>query len=206
MITLHHLNRSRSRRIIWLLEELAVEYQIKAYQRNAETSLAPAELKQVHPLGKSPVIEEDGKVIAESGAITEYLIEKYAPETLAPARGTEDYIDYLQWLHFAESSAMLPLLLRMFLQRDGAKTERLEEYAQLEAGKVLGFFDESLTGKTYLVGEKLSGADIMMSFIVGVLDQTGAIAAFKNLPAYRAQLKTHAGFVRAEELEQEHEV
>ncbi|MGI9288238.1 MAG: glutathione S-transferase family protein [Pseudomonadales bacterium] len=204
MITLHHLNKSRSKRIIWLLEELGVEYQIKAYKRDAETSLAPAELKQVHPLGKSPVIEEGGKVIAESGAITEYLIEKYAPKTLAPARGSEDYIDYLQWLHFAESSAMLPLLLRMFLQRDAGKNQRLEEYAQLEAGKVLGFFDLSLTGKTYLVGEKLSGADIMMSFIVDVLDQTGAIAAYNNLPIYHAQLRAHAGYLRAEELEQEH--
>lgn len=205
MITLHHLNKSRSMRIIWLLEELDVEYQIKAYQRDAESSLAPPELQQIHPLGKSPVIEDDGKVIAESGAITEYLIEKYAPGRLAPARGSEDYIDYLQWLHFAESSAMLPLLLRMFLQRDGAKTNMLEEYAQNEAAKVLGFFDQSLEGKTYLVGDKLSGADIMLSFIVDVLDQSGAIGAFKNLPAYREQLKTHAGYVKAEALEQQYD-
>ena len=119
MITLHHLNKSRSKRIIWLLEELGQPYEIKSYQRDSQTFLAPPELKQIHPLGKSPVIEMDGQVIAESGAITEYLIEKYAADTLAPARDSADYVSYLQWLHFAESSAMLPLILRMLVQKDG---------------------------------------------------------------------------------------
>ncbi|MGS0729497.1 glutathione S-transferase, partial [Shewanella sp. 0m-11] len=109
MITLHHLNKSRSKRIIWLLEELGVDYQIKAYQRDSQTFLAPPELKAIHPLGKSPVIEYQQQVIAESGAITQYLIDNHAAGTLAPEKGSPDYVEYLQWLHFAESSAILPL-------------------------------------------------------------------------------------------------
>ena len=115
MIKLHHLNKSRSKRIIWLLEELGVDYDVVAYQRDAVTSLAPPELKAIHPLGKSPVIESDGMVIAESGAITEYLIEQHGAGILSPDRGTKEYVEYLQWLHFAESSAILPLLLKMFI-------------------------------------------------------------------------------------------
>lgn len=100
MIKLHHLNQSRSKRIIWLLEELGIDYDIVPYHRDSVTFLAPPELKSIHPLGKSPVIEEDGRVITESGAITEYLIDKYASEKLAPAKGSDDHLDYLQWLHF----------------------------------------------------------------------------------------------------------
>ncbi|MGI3026918.1 glutathione S-transferase family protein, partial [Vibrio cholerae] len=184
MITLHHLNRSRSKRIIWLLEELEVEYQIVPYQRDSLTFLAPPELKAVHPLGKSPVIEIDGRVIAESGAITEYLIERFAPQHLAPARGSTDYIDYLQWLHFAESSGILPLLLKLFLAKDGVKTQFLEGYANSEAAKVLGYVNAQLEGKNYLVADKLSGADIMMSFIVEGVQTSGMLDHFPNIKAY----------------------
>ena len=105
MIKLHHLNKSRSKRIIWLLEELDVDYEIVAYQRNTETFLAPDELKKVHQLGKSPVIEDDGLIVTESGAITDYLITKYGNGKFAPKAGTAEYVEYQQWLHFVESSA-----------------------------------------------------------------------------------------------------
>ncbi len=203
MITLHHLNRSRSKRIIWLLEEIGQPYKIEAYQRDAESSLAPDSLKKIHPLGKSPVIDEDGVVIAESGAIVEYLVDKFAADRLAPARGTSEYAEYLQWIHFAESSAMLPLLLRMFLQRDGAKTNFVGDYADAETAKVLGYLNSSLEGKRYLVGDKLSGADIMMSFVVGALEQSETIAFFPALEAYLKQLRTHDGCLKADALETE---
>jgi len=201
MITLHHLNKSRSKRIIWLLEELGVDYQIKPYQRDSVTFLAPPELKSVHPLGKSPVIEDDGLVVAESGAITEYLIEKYADGKLAPERGTKAYTEYSQWLHFAESSAMLPLLLKLFVTKDGCKTNFLADYADAETLKVLSYFDQSLVGKTYLVEERLTGADIMMSFIVENLANNGMIERFENLHRYAQQLGTHAAFHKADEVE-----
>ncbi len=203
MITLHHLNKSRSQRIIWLLEEIGEEYNIVAYQRDATTNLAPAALKKIHPLGKSPVIEENGKVIAESGAITEYLISKYPAKKLAPSMDSEDYIDYLQWVHYAESSAILPLLLKMFVGRDGGQMNFLPDYADTEVVKVISHLNESLKGKRYLVGDKLSGADIMMSFIVQILQNTGAIAHFPNIAAYGDQLATHDGYNKAIALEAE---
>ncbi len=201
MITLHHLNRSRSKRIIWLLEELGLDYQIKAYQRDSETFLAPPELTAIHPLGKSPVIEYDQQVIAESGAITEFLIDTHAAGTLAPEKGTTEYVEYLQWLHFAESSAILPLLLRMFVAKDGCKTNFLEGYAAIEVKKILNYFDDSLENKTYLVSEKLTGADIMMSFIVELLINSGEITKYQNIATYSEQLATHSSYLKAATIE-----
>ena len=202
MITLHHLNKSRSKRIIWLLEELGLAYEVKPYLRDAVTFLAPPELKNIHPLGKSPVIEDNGAVIAESGAITEYLIQTYNPN-LAPKAGTPAYIEYLQWLHFAESSAILPLLLKMFVAKDGAKTNFLEGYADVEAEKVISYFEQSLEGKTYLVEERLTGADIMMSFIAEILQNNGMIVNYPNIQHYQAQLATHDKFIKADQIEQQ---
>ena len=202
MITLHHLNKSRSKRIIWLLEELGLAYEVKPYLRDAVTFLAPPELKNIHPLGKSPVIEDNGAVIAESGAITEYLIQTYNPN-LAPKAGTPAYIEYLQWLHFAESSAILPLLLKMFVAKDGAKTNFLEGYADVEAEKVTSYFEQSLEGKTYLVEERLTGADIMMSFIAEILQNNGMIVNYPNIQRYQAQLATHDKFIKADQIEQQ---
>ncbi|HDY7828268.1 TPA: glutathione S-transferase [Vibrio vulnificus] len=204
MITLHHLNKSRSKRIIWLLEELGVDYQVVAYQRDSVTFLAPPELKAIHPLGKSPVIEADGKVIAESGAITEYLIAKHAPLRLAPAPESAEYVEYLQWLHFAESSGILPLLLKVFLTKDGAQTQFLAQYADAEINKVVGYLDQSLQSKNYLVGETLSGADIMNSFIVEIVQQFGLLEQYPNLARYADTLASHPSFVKAQTLEQQY--
>lgn len=201
MITLHHLNKSRSKRIIWLLEELELDYQIKPYQRDSVTFLAPPELKSIHPLGKSPVLEDDGLVITESGAITEYLIEKYGADKFAPKRGTAEYVEYSQWMHFAESSAILPLLLKMFVTKDGCETNFLGDYADSETAKVMSYFNESLKDKTYLVEEKLSGADFMMSFIVEILQNSGSLGVFEHIERYAKQLSLHPAFHKANEVE-----
>jgi glutathione S-transferase len=119
MIVVHHLNDSRSQRILWLLEELQLPYEIKRYQRDARTRLAPPELKAVHPLGKSPVITDDGRVVAESGAIVDYIIRRHGGGRLQPEPASAAYDDYVQWLHFAEGSAMLPLLLKLYTARRG---------------------------------------------------------------------------------------
>ena len=205
MIKLHHLNKSRSKRIIWLLEELGVDYEIIAYQRDSQTFLAPLELKAIHPLGKSPVIEDDGLVITESGAITEYLINKYAADALAPKQGSQEYVDYSQWIHFAESSAILPLLLKMFVEKDGCETNFMAAYAEVEIAKVISYFDESLADKTYLVGEQLTGADIMMSFIVEILANNNVLDNFVHLSRYSKQLHSHAGLLKAIEIEAKYE-
>ena len=114
MLTLHHLNNSRSQRILWLLEELGAPYELVKYQRGAPVPLAPPELKRVHPLGKSPVITDAGHVIAESGAIVEYIIDTYGNGRLKPTVGTPEYWRYIEWLHYAEGSAMLPLMLALY--------------------------------------------------------------------------------------------
>lgn len=201
MIKLHHLNQSRSKRIIWLLEELGVDYEVVPYLRDNVSFLAPPELKSIHPLGKSPVLEDDDEVVIESGAITEYLIDKYGDGRFAPQRGTKAYTQYLQWMHFAESSAMVPLLLKMFVAKDGAPTNFLADYADAETMKVMGYVEECLEGKLYLVEDRLTGADFMMSFVVDVLNKFGVIERFPNIQRYGAQLASHPSFVKAEALE-----
>ncbi len=205
MIKLHHLNQSRSKRIIWLLEELGLDYEVVAYQRDSVTFLAPPELKGIHPLGKSPVIEDDGHVITESGAITEYLIDKYGADKLAPKRGTVAYTDYMQWLHFAESSAILPLLLKVFVDKDGAEMNFLDGYADVEIQKVMSYFDARLEGKNYLVEERLTGADIMMSFIVELVHKLGLLEQFANLQRYAVTLAEHPAYQKADSIEAEHD-
>lgn len=202
MIKLHHLNKSRSKRIIWLLEELGVNYDIVPYQRDSVTFLAPPELKAVHPLGKSPVIEDDDLVVTESGAITEYLIDKYSDGALAPKRGTKEHVEYLQWMHFAESSGILPPLLKIFVMKDGCETNFLAEYADVELAKIAGYLDLSLKGKKYLVADKLTGADIMMSFVVEAIQNFGLIQQYANIELYAKQLATHSAFVKAGEIEE----
>ncbi|MDV5060099.1 glutathione S-transferase family protein [Vibrio diabolicus] len=201
MIKLHHLNQSRSKRIIWLLEELNVDYEVVPYVRDKVTFMAPPELKSVHPLGKSPLLEDDGEFIIESGAMTEYLIEKYSDGALAPERGTKAHTEYLQWMHFAESSAILPMLLKIFISKEPNETQFLSGYADKEAMNVLGYFEQSLEGKTYLVEERLTGADIMMSFIVELVHKFGLAGHFPNIERYGKQLATHPAFEKAEQIE-----
>lgn len=203
MIVLHHLNKSRSQRIIWLLEELGLPYEIKAYQRDATTFLAPPELRAIHPLGKSPVIELEGRVLAESGAITEYLIARHGAGQLAPAQESPEYAEYLQWLHFAESSGILPLLLDMFVRKDGSPMRFLPGYAKAECAKVLGYLNAVLSTRRYLVGDRLSGADIMNSFLVDLLAQSGQLAQFPHLQAYWQRLNDHPARQKAAALEHE---
>lgn len=205
MITLHHLNKSRSKRIIWLLEELNVPYQIKAYQRVAETNLAPAELKAIHPLGKSPVIEEAGKVLAESGAITEYLAERFAADSLVPAKDSDQYPLYLQWLHFAESSAALPLLLHYFLIIDGSETRFLDGYSKQELALILGYLDNHLTQHQWLVGEQFTAADILLSFIVETSAALGLLTEYPALNRYLSQLQARPAAKKAALLEAQYD-
>ena len=205
MIRLHHLNRSRSKRIIWLLEELAVPYEIKAYLRDPLTNLAPPELKQIHPLGKSPVIEADGQVLAESGAITEYLAERFAADWLVPAKDSADYPLYLQWLHFAESSAALPLLMHYFLAVEETQTVFLEGYVKQEVSLVLGYLNQHLTAQPWLLGEQFSAADILLSFIIEIAANLQLLAEYPALQRYLSALNSRPAAQKAAELEALHD-
>ncbi|MFA7639754.1 MAG: glutathione S-transferase, partial [Parvibaculum sp.] len=144
MITVHHLNNSRSQRILWLLEELGLEYEIKRYQRDPQTNLAPEELKAIHPLGKSPVITDGDLTIAESGAIVDYLIRKYGKGGLMPDEASPDYVCYLHWMHYAEGSAMLPVMLSMYLMRLGEAGKPLQPRLESEVANHFGYLESAI--------------------------------------------------------------
>ena len=164
MLTLHHLNDSRSQRILWLLEELGTPYEMKKYQR-METRLAPPELEAVHPLGKSPVILDGDITIAESGAIVDYIIRTYGKGRMMPAVGSADYEAYNEWLHYSEGSAMLPLMLNLYVSRLKEAGAPLHPRIDSEIKNHLGYVNGALEGREFFVGNALTGVDIQMSFV-----------------------------------------
>lgn len=197
MIVVHHLNDSRSQRVLWLLEELNLTYAIRHYQRDPATRLAPPELKQVHPLGKAPVLTDDGQTVFESGAIVDYLIRHHGDGQLQPSMGWPEYETYQQWLHYAEGSAMLPLMLRLYVGRLGEAGAPLQPRIDSETANHLGFLNDSLQGRDWLMGANFSGADIQMSFVGeaarGLRSSYPHIEAwvqrFQARPAYRRALE-----------------
>jgi len=164
-IIVHHLENSRSQRILWMLEELGLPYEIKRYERDKKTMLAPPELKRVHPLGKSPVIEDsdDGRVIAETGAIVEYLVEK-ADGRLGPPAHRDDALRYRFWLHYAEGSMMPPLLIKLVLGRVPLMGKAAQKRIQPMIDVHLDYVESELTQRPWFAGEDMTAADVMMSF------------------------------------------
>lgn len=177
MITVHHLNNSRSQRVLWVLEELGCQYQVVKYQRDPQTLLAPPELKSIHPLGKSPVITDGAQTLAESGAIIDYLIGRYGNGRLRPPAGSSERLRYDYWLHYAEGSAMPPLLLKLvFLRLPKGAPAVLRPLVRAVARRAqqrlidpqlrnhIGYWEAELGKSTWFAGEELTGADVQMSF------------------------------------------
>jgi glutathione S-transferase len=196
MIKVHHLNESRSQRVLWLLEELGAAYEVVRYERE-KTRYAPAALRDIHPLGKSPVIEDGAIVLAESGAIVDYLITTYGDGRLAPAHGTTPWIEYLHWLHYAEGSAMLPLLLHLYVSRLPDKGELLQPRIQGEIANHLGYLESSLGDKDYILGDALSGADVQLSFVCEAARGMALLAPYPKLGAYLDRLHARDAWKRA---------
>ena len=215
MIIVHHLNNSRSQRVLWLLEELGVPYEVKRYERDATTMLAPPELKAIHPLGKSPVITDGDKTVAETGAIVEYLIETYGQGRLIPAAGTAERLRYTYWLHYAEGSAMTPLLLKLVFTALPARAPGLlkgliravankaqSSFIDPQLKSHVDYWDAELGKSAWFAGQHFTAADIMMSFpLEAGAARAGAasrprvktfLEAIHARPAYRAALK-HGG-------------
>jgi len=213
MIVVHHLNASRSQRVIWLLEELGVPYEVKRYERDPKTMLAPPALKAIHPLGKSPVITDGDKTIAETGTIVEYLIGTYGAGRLIPAPGTPELLRYNYWMHYAEGSAMPPLVMKLvfgkipdspqlpFFIRPIARliTKGVtESYIDPQIRTHIALWDSELTKSPFFAGADLTGADIMMSFPVEAAASRGTLTprlteylqTIHARPAYQAALKT----------------
>lgn len=212
MIVVHHLNNSRSQRILWLLEELGLDYEIRKYQRDPKTMLAPAELKAVHPLGKSPVITDGDIVVAESGAIVEYLVERYGHGKLVPPAGTPDKLRYTYMLHFAEGTAMPPLLMKLVFDR--IETERMPFFvkpvAKAISSKVkqmfimpnlrnnLAFLEAELNKSAWFAGDEFTAADVQISFVLeAAASRAGLDARYPNLMAWLARIHARPAYQRA---------
>jgi glutathione S-transferase len=194
MLKVHHLNNSRSQRILWLLEELGTPYEIVKYQRMSPMPLAPPELKEIHPLGKSPVITDGDRTIAESGAIVEYVIDRYGNGRLKPKHGTDDYWKYVEWMHYAEGSAMLPLLLALYAGLLGDGAALLRPRIDGEIANNLSYMETALAGRDFFVGNDLTGADIQLIF---VLEAAGSrLEPYPGLTAYRYRMHARPAYQR----------
>lgn len=213
MLTVHHLNNSRSQRVLWLLEELELPYEIVQYQRDPQTMLAPASLRAVHPLGKSPVVTTgDGLTLAESGAVIETVIERYGNGRLAPAAGTPEALRFRYWMHFAEGTAMSPLLLKLVF--DKIETSKMPFFAKPIAKAIaskaksafinpniashLNFMEAELGKSEWFAGDAFSGADIQMSFVVEAAQARGGLDAKRpRLMAYLERIHARPAYQRA---------
>ena len=197
MLVVHHLNNSRSQRVLWLLEELGVDYEIRSYQRDAETNLAPPELLEVHPLGKSPVITDAGYTIIESGAIIDYIVRHYGDGRLAPPPGTPAHEDYLQWMHYAEGSAALPLMLKLYTSRLPDGGEALQPRINSELDNHLGFMDRAISERDWFVEDSFTAADIQLSFVPQIAQLLYTLEPFPNLADFLERIHAREAYKRA---------
>jgi glutathione S-transferase len=211
MITVHHLNNSRSQRVLWLLEELESPYEIKRYERNAETMLAPPDLLKIHPLGKSPVITDGDKTIAESGAIIDYIISTYGAGRLIPAEGTAERLRYTYWLHYAEGSAMTPLLLKLIFgvlpERSPWFVKPIVQAISNTAQKTFidpqlalhaGYWESELGKSPWFAGDEITGADIQMSFpLEAAATRSGIEAGHPHIHAFLDRIHARPAYQRA---------
>ena len=225
MIVVHHLNNSRSQRVLWLLEELGLPYDIKRYQRDAKTMLAPPELRAIHPLGKSPVLTDGNLTLAESGAIVEYLVEMYGNAdscaTLSPEHGTPEYLRYRYWLHYAEGSLMSPLLLKLIFDKIESSPMPFfaKPIAKAISGKTkssfitpqlkthLDYLEAELGKSTWFVGNEFSAADIQLSFPIEAAAARGGLDASRpKMMDYLKRIHARPAYQKALERGGEYEL
>lgn len=212
MIIVHHLNNSRSQRVLWLLEELGLAYEIKHYQRDPKTMLAPPELTKVHPLGKSPVIEHEGNIVAESGAIIEYLVEKHGNDRLVPPAGTPDKLRWRYFMHYAEGSLMSPLLMKLVFDKVEASPapffvkpikraivqKVMSSFVQPNIDRHLAYLESELATRDWFAGNEFSAADIQMSFpLEAAAARAGLGASHPRLRAFLQRIHARPAYQRA---------
>jgi glutathione S-transferase len=212
MITVHHLDNSRSQRVLWLLEELGVPYELKLYKRDPKTMLAPPELRKVHPLGKAPVITDGDQTIAESGAILEYVVDTYGEGRLRPAQGTPDRLRYTYWMHYAEGSAMTPLLLKLIFSRmpkapapffikpiiKMISDKALKTFVEPQIDLHMKYVDGELGKSEWFAGSEITAADIQMSFPLEAAATRGGIAdSCPHIMAFVTKIHARPAYQRA---------
>lgn len=213
MLTLHHLEKSRSHRILWLLEELGLDYELKRYDRDPKTMLAPKSLRELHPLGKSPVVTDGDRTLAESAHIIEYILDEYGDGRLRPERGSEDYLRYRYWMHYAEGSAMGPLVLKLTFQQvveqspllakplTGAISKAVQaSYIDREIATHMKFWDAELAGGEWFVGDDFTAADIQMSFPLIASQSRGNREKYPNVRGFVRTIRSRDAFQKAIEI------
>jgi glutathione S-transferase len=212
MVVVHHLNNSRSQRVLWLLEELGVPYEVKRYERDAKTMLAPPALLAIHPLGKSPVITDGEIILAESGAIIEYLVDKYGEGRMRPPAGSPQRLKYLYWMHYAEGSAMPPLLFRLVFNRIASNpapwpvsaiARRIaatveKSFIEPNLSRHLNYMEAELNAQAWFAGEEFTAADVQMSFPLEAAAQRGGLNGSRpKLMAFLNRIHARDAYKRA---------
>ncbi len=210
MLKVHHLNNSRSQRVLWLLEELGLEYEIEFYERDPRTMLAPKALRDVHPLGKSPVVTDGGRVLAESAAIIEYIVDEHGEGRLRPAAGSDDYFRYRYWMHYAEGSAMTPLLVKLICHQVRKKAPFLirpiankiadsvdSSYTDRSIALHMNYWEAELGKSEWFANDEFSAADIQMSFPLEAASARKASGSFPNVEAFVRRIHDRPAFQAA---------
>ena len=195
MITVHHLKKSRSKRVLWLLEELDMPYTLVSHQRDPITNLAPESLKLIHPLAKAPIIEDEDITLCESGAITEYILNRSPTEQLKPSANSREYYQYLEWLHFAEGSLALPVISTLLMRMETRSgTAPLDGYIAKEIALDFSYIDQTLAKQQYFAGELFSAADIMMTIMLEIADSLQLIEGRTHIKNYLAKVQQRKAY------------
>jgi glutathione S-transferase len=197
MITVHHLNQSRSTRVLWLLEELQAPYDVVEHARDAVTRLAPASLQAIHPLAKAPVIVDKGFTLCESGAVMEYILNTYGEQRLRPAQDSKDYYAYLEWLHFAEGSLALPVISSVLMSMEERGGKPLDGYIQKELALDFSYIEARLTDAKYFSGDEFSAADIMMTVMLGIAAGLSLLDNYPKTQAYLVRMQARPAYQKA---------
>ena len=201
MITVHHLNKSRSTRVLWLLEELQLPYQVVHHQRDEQTQLAPASMAKIHPLSKAPIMVDGDITLCESAAILEYLLDQDESEQLRPEAKSKAYYQYLEWLHFAEGSLSLPVITSLFMQMEGRKGDQaMDGYIAKELNLDFSYIDATLGNNTYFAGEQFTAADVMMTISLEIAASLNLLEGRKNILAYLNRVQSREAYQKARAL------
>ena len=198
MITVHHLNKSRSKRVLWLLEELEMPYQRIDYQRNAKTNLAPESLKAIHPLNKAPIIVDGDITLCESSTIIEYILDQDVEKRLRPEKGTKEYYQYLEWSHFAEGSLALPVMFTLFMGMETRSGDQeMDGYIAKEVAVDFGYIESVLADRDYFAGAQFTAADIMMQVMLEIAGILGLLKGRDKTLAYLAKVQDRPAYIKA---------
>jgi glutathione S-transferase len=198
MLTVHHLNKSRSKRVLWLLEELEMPYQRIDHQRDAQTNLAPESLKAIHPLSKAPIIIEGDITLCESSTIMEYILDQDTKNHLRPEKGSKEYYQYLEWSHFAEGSLALPVMFTLFMGMETRKgDQKMDGYIAKEVALDFGYIEATLAERDYFAGAEFTAADIMMQIMLEIADNLGLLKGQDKTLAYLTKVQQRVAYQKA---------